>query len=282
MSCGFIWCDMLVSCVKRRRYLSALGSVSAFSIAGCVNPDGFRSLGDKVQADVGSFTMQNFTIQQSIAYRGSVHQRIRNERDTQYLIFGIDTVDNLEEVGEKLYDRFTLSLDGRIMEEIGRPRIATKNRSELENDMYLIYDVDRDTDIRQGILVFSDLNRDHEWSLDKLVNAENLSQYVRNPPDPTVKSFSTPNTIQMNKSQIIVDVTVSDRNDGLSMEEPLKILIGSTDTSGSTAFTATATPGETTHQFNVRVYPKVGPNKETLRVNWGQDSISKEVEIEET
>lgn len=273
----------VILCMHRRKYLSVFGSTALGSLAGCINPNSFQSLGDEIEADVSTFTVQSFDIQQSVAYRGTVHQRIRNDQDTQYLIFGIDVEDEVEAVSRQLYDRFTLSLGGRIIEEIGRPRMATQNQSELERDMYLMYDVPRDTNINQGVLEFSDLNEVREWSIEEAVNNENLSQYVQNPPQPVVESFSAPESVPSDRDEIAVGVTVSDGSDELSVREPLKLLISSTDISGSTAYTAPITTGKTTtYQFEVNAYPEVGPNTETLRLNWGQDSLSREVKIEET
>lgn len=83
------------------------------------------------------------------------------------------------------------------------------------------------------------------------------------------------------RDNIELGVTISENSDGsVTANEPLKLLIGSTKTSGSSAYTAPVMSGQTvTRQFSVPVYPNQGSDTETVRVNWGRGSISKEVSI---
>lgn len=142
--------------MKRRRFISVAGCALFGSIAGCIDRQEVTSFGERVNEQVASFTVQDFTIQQSIAYRGSVHPRIRNDEDTQYLIFGVDVEQDVE--NRAIYDRFTLSTDGSINEELQVVRIPTDNQGELQQDMYLMYEASREASIIDERLKFSGLN----------------------------------------------------------------------------------------------------------------------------
>lgn len=271
--------------MHRRKFLSASGCALISPVAGCINPEGTTvQIGEEISTSVADFSVQSFTVQQSVAYSGTVHSRIQNNRDTQYIIIGINVEEELGDVKEDLHTRFTLSLDGGVSEELNRRRISTENQSTLSEDMYLIYDVPRDPSLTGERLVFSALSTEYTWSISSLANSTGFTDYINSPPDPVINSVDIPSSVSSNDDEVTVGVTVLDDGNGnISMEEPLKLLIGSTKISGNKLFTAPVISGNTvTHSFKVPIYPDVGPDTETIRVNWGWDSISKDIEYRET
>jgi hypothetical protein len=267
--------------MNRRKFLSTAGCTIFASVAGCIETgEETTKLGERIDERSANFTVQDFTVQQSIAYRGSVHSRVRNDADHQYMIFGVDIHSDVN--NRKIYDRFTMSINGKIREEIGVPRISTENQAELKRDMYLIYDVPRDLSLTDEHLKFSGLNRDYKWSLPDAVESEGLSTYVQNPPNPQIESFDVPDSISADEDSAEVEVTVSEDSSGIvDVKEPVKLLLGSTKTSGSSAYTATVKDGETNvHDFRVPIYPNQGPDVETIRLSWGQGSMSRDIPIQ--
>jgi hypothetical protein len=267
--------------MNRRKFLSTTGCTIFASVAGCIETEKEATkLGERINEKSANFTVQDFTVQQSIAYRGSVHSRVRNDADHQYMIFGVDIHSDVN--NRKIYDRFTMSINGKIREEIGVPRISTENQAELKRDMYLIYDVSRDISPTDEHLKFSGLNRDYKWSLPDAIESESLSTYVQNPPNPQIDSFNVPDSITADQDSAEVEVTVSEDSSGIvDVKEPVKLLLGSTKTSGSSAYTATVQGGETNVQdFRIPVYPNQGPDVETIRLSWGQGSMSRDIPIQ--
>ena len=266
--------------MHRRKFLSVTSCALLSPVAGCINPE-IAQIGERIDTSVSNLSVQTFRIQQSVAYSGVVHTRVRNNRDTQYLIIGVNVENKVEEVREDLHSRFALSLDKKNFEELGIRRVSTENRSTLPQDMYLIYDVDRNSSLENGEIIFSDRNTDYRWSVSDMVNSAGFDNYIENPPDPIIKSVDVPESISPDQNEVSVKVTVSDDGDeSLSLKEPLKLLISSTKISGSKVFTAPVNSGDTvTRTFKIRAYPDKGSNTETIRVNWGWDSVSKDIEI---
>lgn len=279
----FLYVENQNQSVNRRKFLSATGSTILASVAGCIKTrKKVIELGERINEKSANFTVQDLTIQQSVAYRGPVHSRVRNDPNHQYVIFGVD-IHNDDVDNRDMYDRFTMSVDGTTSEERGVQRISTKNQDKLKRDMYLIYDVSRDISPVGVHLKFSGLNRDYKWSLSDAVESEGLSEYVQNPPNPQIESFDVPSFITVDQDSMKVEVTISKGNSAnIDVEEPMKLLLGSTKISGSSVYTATFRGGNTSvHDFQVPVYPNQGLNTETVRLNWGQGSMSEDVSIQE-
>jgi hypothetical protein len=270
--------------MERRKFLLTTGSVICSLSAGCIEQgeqNQMVSLGELVNEDVTDFTISSFDVQQSVLYRGTAHPRIRNLKDKQYLVFGVDIEQEVSR--SKMYDRFFISDGSSIKEELERKRLPTKNRDKFTRDMYLLYKVPRDNSVLKESLLFEGLEERYEWSINKLAKSTDLIKYMENPPSPTVKSFDVPSSIDPKTNDATVTVTVSDTsNTEYEVREPMKLLLGSTKTSGRQAFTAPVKAGEVqTHRFSVPVYPDVGPNTETIRLSDGHDTITEKVPIEE-
>lgn len=266
--------------MNRRKFLSVTGCVVSSSVAGCFETEeNVTKLGETISEKSADFTVQDLNIQQSVAYRGSVHPRVRNDPNYQYVIFGVDIHSDVN--NRKIYDRFTVSTDGRINEELGVERIPTENLDELKRDLYLIYDVSKDSSLTDEHLKFSGLNTDYKWSLSDAINSEGMDEYVQNPPSPQVESFNVPNSMLRDQESLTVELTVSEDSDSeVTTEDPLKLLLSSTKISGRSAYTATVKTGETTtHDFQVPVYPNQGPDVETIRLNLGYESMSRDIEV---
>jgi len=69
-------------------------------------------------------------------------------------IRGIDVKGNIEDIKSDLHTRFSLFLDGGLVEELERMRIPTENQPSLDEDMYLIYDVPRTPSLTDETLIF--------------------------------------------------------------------------------------------------------------------------------
>lgn len=270
--------------MDRRTFVSLASGTAIGSVAGCIGPEEpALSLGDTVREQVANFTIKEFDIQQSVIYQGAVHPVVRNEKEHQYLIFGVDIVSNSEDVAAEIRGRFTLSLDDddAIIEGIDNRRISTRNQKDLSSDLYLLYPVSRDIPVGNATLRFSGTNKRYSWSIGDMIDSSELNNYVQNPPRPTVESMEIPDTVSKDSDTVTTTVAVtSDGSTERPVTEPLKMLLSSTKISGSTPFTAHHRKGQTTtHNFAVPIYPNQGPSRETIRLNAGSETISKTVQI---
>lgn len=244
------------------------------------------SLGDTVQERVANFIVQDFNVQQSVVSQGTPHAVVRNEKEQQYLIFGVDIIDDTEDIEDlerKIRGRFTMSRGDEIVEEIDNKRISTRNQDDFGRDLYLIYPISRDGDVEESQLEFSGLNGTHRWSITEMISSSQLDDYIRNPPNPTVDSFSIPDSVSRNSDTVPVEVLISsDTESTAPVEESFKILASSARISGSIPFTIPYSRGGTlTHKITVPIYPTQGPREETIRLNWGRETLSETLDITE-
>lgn len=282
--------------MKRRQFIAIAASIGAGSLSGCIDnrkrdttnqttpkqtpdinpPDRPIRIDETVPTQYGSIRVTDFRAQQSIEIMGTVHRRVRNDREKQYLLFNFyvgNANGSPSELAETLREVLSLEIGVRSLNPMPYESARTIDN---EDEATIIFEVDRPLSNLETInLSYNTDEYQYDWSVQELSRTTGYEIYLENPPEFEVIDVTVLSD-RSSSDSVPVSVTVEEvSGNQFGTREEFNIKVGSTALTSSPVYKFTLSQGESvTREFEVNLFRTSGT--EDIRVDWGRDSVSKE------
>ena len=268
--------------MNRREFITASGGLAVASFAGCIEQenDNTIEIGQTVPTQDGSVRVTDFLAKQSVEVMGAVHRQVRNDPQTQYLLFNFyvgNSKGEPSQLVEELKNRLKLNNNGTEVPAIRQESALTINS---EDEEVIIFPVEKPLHNLDSVnLIYAGPENKHQWRVGQISRTTAYESYLQNPPEVDVTSVRVLSD-EATEDSVPINVTVEEVSGNQFSQEEFNVKIGSTALSSSPVYSFTVREG-TPQRRRVEVDLFKSSGTETIRVSWVKDSVTRDFNHDE-